>query len=91
MKPVREHLNYKCLSCNRIYNAIGPLSYIEPAGGISMGICSENCLNGYMRRYHVPTKMVAHEDILGLKFLGHHEFADWLTTGGLDDILKDEE
>lgn len=93
MKPTKMpyHVKYVCMNCSRTYDAIGPLSYVDPDVGSNFpGLCTEACMDRYMRDKRIPTAPVAHEDVKYLKSKGWHDLADWIATGGLEDIMGDD-
>lgn len=77
------------MSCNRIYDAIGPFMYLDENGSVSKGFCHETCMDRYMRLHRIPTKLVACEDVSSLKSSGWHDLADWVATGGLEDMFDE--
>jgi hypothetical protein len=68
------------------------LPYEENVDGIEEhhGICTEECLEHYKERYDIPNSYFNKGCIKSLKHLGHHELADWICRGGLEELMERE-
>lgn len=80
---------YKCLHCGIIYDIQIPRTSI-PEDTMLHGYCSNACITGYCRNRVIHPKVVCGKDIRQLKELGWHELADWVSAGGLEELMERE-